>query len=360
MFPPSYKVLVTGNAGFIGHHLAKRLTLEGYRVYGLDSVNDYYDTNLKCDRLRDQGFVFDELTLNHEISSTNSSVFIRMHLEDKDSLFTFFERNQFDIVIHLAAQAGVRYSLTDPQAYVHSNMEGFLNLLEACRHYPVRHVIYASSSSVYGLNRDRPFSVEHNTDHPVSLYAASKKSNELMAHVYSHLFDIPTTGLRFFTVYGPWGRPDMALFLFTKAILEGKPIRVFNNGEMERDFTYIDDITEGILRLLHLPPKAEPENYELVKSPSSSTAPYRLFNIGSHAPVKLLDFISLIEQYADRPAIKDFQPMQPGDISSTYADVQSLFDFTGFRPATSLSQGVKEFVQWYKNYYHLPVRSEPV
>lgn len=346
------KILITGTAGFIGHHLAQKLSAhDGYTIYGLDSINDYYDVNIKYDRLRQQGFDINEIAPNKLIKSSKGNYLIKMQLEDKENLYQLFANEKFDIVINLAAQAGVRYSLSNPQAYLDSNIQGFLNILEACRHNSVKHLIYASSSSVYGLNKINPFSVTQNVDHPMSLYAASKKSNELMAHVYSQLFGLPTTGLRFFTVYGPWGRPDMALFIFTKNILEGKPIEVYNNGDMMRDFTYVDDITESILRLIPKIPQARPELAETELPPQLSTAPYMLFNIGNNSPVMLMDFVKAIEEETGKKADIVKMPLQPGDVPKTYAEVQNLFDYINFKPGTNIKDGVRNFVKWYTDYF---------
>lgn len=347
------KILVTGTAGFIGFHVANRLIHDGYTVIGLDSINDYYDTALKYDRLKQHGIEPAHIQYNKVVQSNvhaNYS-FVQIRLEDKVSMDTFFSNQEFDIVINLAAQAGVRYSLANPQAYIDSNIVGFTNILEGCRHTKVKHLVYASSSSVYGLNGSVPFSTEQNVDHPISLYAASKKSNELMAHVYSHLFGLPTTGLRFFTVYGPWGRPDMALFIFAKSILERKPIQVFNNGDMVRDFTYVDDIVNGVTRVMTSISTANP--YWNPQSPSSSTssAPYRIYNIGNNSPVRLLDFITAIEKELGMEAIKEFQPLQPGDVPSTYADVSDLVADLGYKPGTTIEKGIKEFIGWYRAYY---------
>jgi len=346
------KVLITGTAGFIGHHLSLKLVKEGFEVFGLDNVNSYYDPQLKSDRLKQQGFDVHTIAYGKAITSVNGSKFLNLNLEDKEALFKLFEIEQFDFVVNLAAQAGVRYSLTNPQAYIDSNIQGFINILEACKHYPVKHLVYASSSSVYGLNKEMPFSVAHNVDHPISLYAASKKSNELMAHVYSHIYNMPTTGLRFFTVYGPWGRPDMALFIFTKAIVEGKPIDVYNNGNMQRDFTYVDDIVESIKRLLVKPPKAQPELSNSKLPPNMSSAPYRIFNIGNNNPVRLMDFVTAIEEKLDLKAEINFQPIQTGDVPNTYADVSDLFEYIDFKPQTAIKNGVSNFIDWYKSYYH--------
>lgn len=349
------KVLITGTAGFIGFHLAKKLLERGDQVIGLDSINDYYDLRVKYGRLEETGIKKDDIKYDRLIQSNKYSEykFIQLQLEDADKLNALFQKEQFDSVINLAAQAGVRYSLENPRAYIDSNIIGFVNILEACRHYGVKHLSYASSSSVYGLNETRPFSVQHNVDHPISLYAASKKSNELMAHTYSHLFGLPTTGLRFFTVYGPWGRPDMALFLFTKAILNHEPINIFNNGNMSRDFTYIDDIVEGITRVNDNPPKSN-ENWTGERpDPSTSVAPYTVYNIGNNAPVKLMDFVSIIEKCLGRTAKKNFMPMQAGDVSATYADVESLIDNLGYKPNTPLETGVSNFINWYREFYQV-------
>jgi UDP-glucuronate 4-epimerase len=350
------KILITGTAGFIGYHLANRLLADGYQVVGLDSLNDYYDVNLKYDRLDNAGVSRTEISYGNFVQSTSfpGYRFIQLQLEDKDALLRLFSDEQFSVVINLAAQAGVRYSLTNPEVYVDSNITGFLNILEACRYVPVENLIYASSSSVYGLNTEMPFSVGSNVDHPVSLYAASKKSNELMAHTYSHLFGIPTIGLRFFTVYGPWGRPDMALFLFTDAILRGKPIEVFNHGMMERDFTYVDDIVGGISAMTaHSHPGPGKGWDSSHPDPSISSAPYRLYNIGNNNPVKLLDFISEIEAATGKKAEKMMKPIQPGDVEKTWADVDALVDDYGYRPDTPLRLGVSRFVNWFRDYYKI-------
>lgn len=334
------KVLVTGAAGFIGYHLSRRLLERGDEVVGLDNLNDYYDVRLKHDRLA-------------QLDGANGFRFIKMDLADREGMEGLFAREKFDAVVNLAAQAGVRYSLINPQAYVDSNLVGFTNILEGCRHHKVKHLVYASSSSVYGANTRMPFSVHHNVDHPVSLYAASKKANELMAHTYSHLYGLPTTGLRFFTVYGPWGRPDMALFLFTKAILEDKPIDVFNYGKMKRDFTYIDDIIEGVVRVLDN--TAQPNPAWTSDSPDSATsyAPYKIYNIGNNQPVELLDFIKAIEGALGKEARKNLLPIQPGDVPATYADVDDLIRDVGFKPATPIEEGIQKFVNWYRDYYKL-------
>ena len=347
------KILVTGTAGFIGSHLAKRLIERGDEVTGLDSINDYYDVNVKYGRLERAGIKVKEIEYNKLVtSSTNPNYsFIKLNLEDRDNLNKLFALRKFDRVCNLAAQAGVRYSLTNPQAYIDSNIVGFQNILEACRHNHIQHLAYASSSSVYGLNELQPFSTHHNVDHPISLYAASKKANELMAHTYSHLFGIPTTGLRFFTVYGPWGRPDMALFLFTKAIFEGRPIDVFNHGEMKRDFTYIDDIVEGVVRVIDHIPAGNNQWSAINPDPSSSSAPYKVYNIGNSNPVRLMDFIEAIEDAIGKKAQKNFLPLQSGDVPATWADVSDLVKDLGYKPNTSVKEGVSRFVSWYREFY---------
>ncbi|RLC18578.1 MAG: capsular biosynthesis protein CpsI [Deltaproteobacteria bacterium] len=332
------KVLVTGVAGFIGYNLTVRLLKEGINVCGIDNLNDYYDVNLKKSRLS-------------IIEKEPEFEFQRLDLADREKIKKLFEIQQFDVVVNLAAQAGVRYSLENPESYVDSNLVGFGNILEGCRHSGVKHLVYASSSSVYGLNTTMPFSVRHNVDHPISLYAASKKANELMAHTYSYLYKLPTTGLRFFTVYGPWGRPDMALFLFTKAILDNKPIKVFNNGDMQRDFTYIDDIVEGVVRVMKNIPKADPDWQSDNPNPSSSCVPYKLYNIGNNQPVALMAFVDAIEKAIGKKAIKEYLPLQAGDVPATYADVNDLIKDTGFKPSTSIDEGINNFVKWYKDYY---------
>ncbi|MEJ6006646.1 NAD-dependent epimerase [Paucibacter sp. AS339] len=332
------KVLVTGAAGFIGMHVSQLLLARGDQVVGLDNLNDYYDPQLKHDRLA-------------RLTPLPGFSFVKMDVADKDGIAQLFATEKFDRVVHLAAQAGVRYSIENPHAYIESNIVGFTNILEGCRHNKVEHLAYASSSSVYGGNTLMPFSEHHSVDHPVSLYAATKKANELMAHTYSHLFRLPTTGLRFFTVYGPWGRPDMALFLFTKAIIEGKPINVFNHGKMIRDFTYIDDIAEGVVRVLDRVATPEP-GYDPVKSdPAHSNAPYRVFNIGNHDPIQLMAFIEAIEKAVGQEAQKNFMPLQDGDVPATHADVEELAAWTGFRPAMPVPDGVAKFVAWYRDYY---------
>jgi len=334
------KLLITGAAGFIGFHLSQKLLEEDYQVIGIDNLNDYYDPGLKKARLEILG-------------SHNNFSFHKVDLKDKAEVDSIFETYKPTHVVNLAAQAGVRYSIENPYAYVDSNLIGFINVLEACRNYPVKHLIYASSSSVYGGNKVAPFSTNHNVDHPVSLYAATKKSNELMAHTYSHLYGIPTTGLRFFTVYGPWGRPDMAYFSFTRDIIAGKPIKVFNHGKMERDFTYIDDIIEGIVRLMDRIPAANKDWDETKDDISTSFAPYKIYNIGNNEPVSLLRFIEILEVKIGKKAEKIYMDMQPGDVLRTYADVSDLERDIGFRPSTSLEQGLGEFVKWYKDYYKI-------
>ena len=349
------KILITGSAGFIGYHLAKRLLERGDEVIGIDNINDYYDIRVKYGRLKESGIEESDIEDGRSVSSTlyPGYRFVKMDLEEREAIEELFRRERFDAVCNLAAQAGVRYSIENPRAYIQSNIVGFLNILEACRDNEVKHLVYASSSSVYGLNESMPFSVHDNVDHPISLYAASKKSNELMAHTYSHLYSIPTTGLRFFTVYGPWGRPDMALFLFTKAILEGREIDVYNYGDMRRDFTYIDDIVEGIVRVLDRPPKGDARWSGKNPDPGSSVAPYKIYNIGNNDPVKLLDFISAIEKATGRQSRKRMLPIQPGDVPATYADVKDLIADTGYRPDTPIEEGVERFVAWYREFYNV-------
>ncbi len=332
------KILVTGAAGFIGFHLCAKLLSEGREVVGLDIFNDYYDPALKEDRAK----------ILHKESGFRM---IRKDMADRDAMKRLFQEEQFDGVVNLAAQAGVRYSLINPHSYADTNLLGFVNILEGCRHSKVKHLVFASSSSVYGSNTKMPFSVHHNVDHPVSLYAASKKANELMAHTYSHLFGLPCTGLRFFTVYGPWGRPDMALFLFTKAIFEGKPIDVFNYGKMKRDFTYIDDIVEGVVRVLDMPARPDPSWNGDAPDPSSSYAPWKIYNIGNNKPVELMRYIEVLEECIGKKAEKNLLPMQPGDVPATYADIDDLVRDTGFHPATTLEEGIPKFVEWYREYY---------
>lgn len=347
------KILVTGTAGFIGSHLAQKLLERGDEIVGLDNLNDYYDQRVKYGRLERAGISQDAITYNKPVPSSLhvNYRFIKLNLEDKASLETLFASEKFDAVCNLAAQAGVRYSLSNPQAYIDSNIIGFINILECCRHYGVKNLSYASSSSVYGLNETLPFSTDDNVDHPISLYAASKKSNELMAHTYSHLFGIATTGLRFFTVYGPWGRPDMALFLFTKAALEGKSIDVFNNGEMQRDFTYIDDIVEGVLRVIDNPAKSDALWNGKEGRASTSSAPYKIYNIGNNNPVKLMDFIEAIEKKLGKTINKNFLPLQAGDVPATFADVSDLVEDLGYKPATPIQEGIDAFVDWYVEFF---------
>jgi UDP-glucuronate 4-epimerase len=332
------RILVTGAAGFIGFHLSQRLLRRGDEVVGLDNLNPYYDVSLKEARLR-------------LLQANRGFTDVRANLEDPDAVRGLFQRERFDSVVNLAAQAGVRYSLENPRAYIASNIDGFLNVLEGCREFPVKHLVFASSSSVYGANTNMPFSVHDNVDHPVSLYAATKKANELMAHSYSHLYRIPVTGLRFFTVYGPWGRPDMALFIFTRAILRGDAINVFNHGRMRRDFTYIDDIVEGLVRVLDKPATSNPDWTGLDPDSASSSAPYRLFNIGNNSPVELSRLIDLLEENLGKRATRVLMDLQPGDVPATCADIEALDAAVGFRPSTTIEQGVRQFVEWYKSYY---------
>ena len=331
-------VVVTGAAGFIGFHLCQRLLNDGIRVTGIDNLNPYYDVRLK------------EARLENILPDPNFTL-AKLDLADRNGLNELFHNNHFDGVVNLAAQAGVRYSLENPHAYVDSNLVGFVNILECCRHNDVKHLVFASSSSVYGANTAMPFSVHHNVDHPVSLYAATKKANELMAHTYSHLYGISCTGLRFFTVYGPWGRPDMALFLFTKAILENKPIQVFNHGKMQRDFTYIDDIVEGVVRVMGRLAEPNPKWRGDDPDPGTSYAPYKIYNIGNNNPVELLEFIEVIENALGRKAHKEFLDLQPGDVPATYADVDDLIADVGFKPATPIATGIRKFIEWYREYY---------
>lgn len=331
------KVLVTGAGGFIGYHLAQRLLADNAQVYGIDNLNDYYDVGLKEARL---ALLQPQANFSFEL----------LDLADRQGIARLFQTQTFDCVVNLAAQAGVRYSLQNPFAYADSNMTGFVNLLEGCRHQQVKHLVFASSSSVYGANVKVPFAVSDNVDHPVSLYAASKKANELMAHVYSHLYNLPTTGLRFFTVYGPWGRPDMAYFKFVKAIEAGKPIDVYNFGKMKRDFTYIDDVIEGVVRVMHKPPQAS-DNQAASPNASTSQAPYKIYNIGNNNPVELMTFIEVIEKTLGKQTAKNLLPMQPGDVPSTYADVDDLMRDVGFKPTTPITTGIRYFVQWYREYY---------
>ncbi|MCH5230103.1 MAG: NAD-dependent epimerase [Muribaculaceae bacterium] len=349
------KYLVTGAAGFIGSAVCARLISERHEVIGLDNINSYYDTDLKYARLQQLGVNKEKINWYKFTTSSKhpNFSFIQMNLEDTQAMKMLFANGNFDIVINLGAQAGVRYSIENPHAYVESNVDGFINVLEGCRNNKVKHLVYASSSSVYGLNGKVPFSEHDSIAHPVSLYAATKKSNELMAHAYSKLYNIPTTGLRFFTVYGPWGRPDMSPFLFIDAILHDRPIKVFNNGDMLRDFTYIDDIVEGIVRIAEIIPKGNPEWDEENPDPASSPAPYRIYNIGNQTPTRLLDYISCIEKSTGKEAKKDFLPMQPGDVYQTYADSSALAKATGFKPDTKLQKGIDKTVKWFKEYYRL-------
>ena len=334
------KILVTGAAGFIGYYLCARLLDKGEEVVGLDNLNDYYDVNLKTSRLA-------------QLEDRDQFKFAKLSLEDRDGVAALFAAENFDIVVNLAAQAGVRYSLENPYAYIDSNINGFINILEGCRHTWVKHLVYASSSSVYGLNTTMPFSIHHNVDHPISLYAATKKANELMAHTYSHLYNLPVTGLRFFTVYGPWGRPDMALFLFTTAILEDRPIDVFNNGKMQRDFTYINDIVEGVARVMEKIPEPSPEWRGENPDPGTSCTPYRIYNIGNNQPVELMRFIEIIEECLGKKATKNMLPMQPGDVHATYADVDDLARDVGFKPNTPIEEGINNFIVWFRGYYNM-------
>jgi UDP-glucuronate 4-epimerase len=333
-------ILVTGAAGFIGFHVCKQLLERGDTVTGLDNMNDYYDVSLKEARLA--------MLLPYE-----GFTYIKADIADREAIEELFRKGCFERVVNLAAQAGVRYSLINPHAYINSNILGFLNILEGCRHHGVKHLVYASSSSVYGANETMPFSVHDNVDHPLSLYAASKKANELMAHTYSHLYNLPTTGLRFFTVYGPWGRPDMALFLFTDAIVNNKPIQVFNYGNHRRDFTFVDDITEGVIRTLDHVAEPNLEWSGLTPDPGSSRAPWRVYNIGNSSPVNLMDYIGAIEHELGRTAEKEFLPMQPGDVPDTYADVDQLIQDVNYKPETTVQEGIKRFITWYRNYYKL-------
>ena len=333
-------VLVTGAAGFIGFHLSLKLLGDGRQVVGLDNLNDYYDVQLKWDRLK-------------QLERFPEFRFHQLNVEDRQAMEALFRQNDFHVVVHLAAQAGVRYSLTNPHSYVDSNLVGFINILEGCRHSKVRHLVFASSSSVYGANTTMPFSVHQNVDHPVSLYAATKKANELMAHTYAHLYGLPCTGLRFFTVYGPWGRPDMALFLFTRAMLQRQPIQVFNHGRMRRDFTYIDDIVQGVVRVMENPAQPNPQWRSDSPDPGASYAPYRIYNIGHNQPVELLEFIRVIEENLGIEAEKEYLPLQPGDVPATYADIDDLVADIGFRPQTGIEEGIKRFITWYREYYQL-------
>lgn len=349
------KILVTGAAGFIGYHLCKRLIKAGYDVVGLDNINDYYDVGIKYGRLNELGVKTEFIHYNQIVASEkcDNFEFIRLDLAEKNKLIKLFEKSKFDFVINLAAQAGVRYSIKNPDAYLQSNIIGFYNVLECSKLFEIQHLVYASSSSVYGLNEKMPLSTNDNVDHPISLYAASKKSNELLAHSYSYLYNIPSTGLRFFTVYGPWGRPDMALFKFTKLIAQDKPIDVYNYGKMERDFTYIDDIVEGIRKVIINAPEPD-ENWSGKKpNPHSSKAPYKIFNIGNSSPVKLMDFIEALEDSLGKSAKKNMMPIQPGDVPKTHADVSNLIDEINYNPNTPIKEGIEKFVEWYKDYYKI-------
>jgi len=347
------KILITGTAGFIGYHLAKKLLERGDEVVGLDNINDYYDVNLKYARLAELGINREDISINTLVPSHKyiNHKFIKANLEDSETINKLFEFENFDAVCNLAAQAGVRYSIENPHAYIQSNVVGFMNILEACRNYDVKNLSYASSSSVYGLNKSQPFKTSEHTDHPVSLYAATKKSNEMMAHTYAHLYGIQATGLRFFTVYGPWGRPDMAPMLFTDAILNDRPIKVFNHGNMSRDFTYIDDIVDGVIKVIDNPAnssdKFDPNNPDT----SISSAPYQIYNIGNNAPIQLLDFIQTLEKVLNKEAVKNFMDMQDGDVVSTYADVDGLINNFNYQPSTKLKDGIQYFVDWYLKFY---------
>ncbi len=347
------KFLVTGTAGFIGFHVAQYLVDRGDEVVGLDVINDYYDVNLKYARLEHRGIRKSQIKLGQLVQSDTIANyrFIQMDLCDKEPLMALFEQEKFDMVIHLAAQAGVRHSLTHPEVYIQSNISAFLNILECCRFHPVKHLVYASSSSVYGSNEKMPFSTSDSVDHPISLYAASKKANELMAHTYSHLFGVPTTGLRFFTVYGPWGRPDMALFLFTEAILKGETIQVFNYGKMKRDFTFIGDIVKGVVKVADRPATPNPDFDPQNPDPGSSKAPFKIYNIGNSSPVLLMDYIHAVEKGLGKTAQMELLPLQPGDVPASHADVSDLVRDTGYKPETPIEEGVKAFTEWYLSYY---------
>lgn len=348
------KILVTGGAGFIGYHLSLALIHQNHDIISLDNLNGYYNVQLKLDRLSNLGIPSSEISPNTIVNSKQYQhyKFIQFSLENKTRLFELFKDEKFDMVINLAAQAGVRYSITNPDVYIQSNIIGFINLLEACRNYPIKHLIYASSSSVYGLNGKVPFSVHDDVSHPVSLYAATKKSNELMAHTYSHLYHIPTTGLRFFTVYGPYGRPDMSPSLFAHAICKGEPLKIFNYGQMRRDFTYVDDIVKGILNVISRVPQANPSWDNQIMDPASSSAPYAIYNIGNQHPVMLMDYIQAFEKAIGKEAIKEFLPMQAGDVLDTYSDMTEMVRDFDYLPTTTLEEGVGKFVQWFKEYYH--------
>jgi len=345
-------ILVTGAAGFIGFHLVKRLLQDGWQVVGLDNINDYYDVNLKYARLRELGIERDNIQYNVSVASALhiDFTFVLMNLEDETGMQGIFNTHRFEFVCHLAAQAGVRYSLEHPMAYISSNIVGFINILECAKNHHIKHLVYASSSSVYGLNTHMPFSTHEGTNHPVSLYAATKKSNELMAHVYSHLYDLPTTGLRFFTVYGPWGRPDMSPMLFADAIMQDKPIKIFNNGDMARDFTYVDDVIEGVARVINQPATNNAEWDSNLPDPACSSAPYRIYNIGNSSPVQLMDYVEALENALGKQAIKTLLPMQAGDVQHTFSDVSDLEKEFDYRPDTTLKEGLKQFAAWYKSY----------
>ncbi len=344
------KVLITGVAGFIGFHLARKLVKEGFDVVGIDNINDYYDPNLKLARLRELNI--DTSNIQDDKPIDGDITFVKLDLKDLVNLKALFKTHQFNYVVNLAAQAGVRYSLINPHSYVDNNITGFLNVLESCRAYPVEHLVFASSSSVYGLSEEIPFNENSSADHPLAIYAASKKANEMMAHSYAHLFNVPSTGLRFFTVYGPWGRPDMALYIFTKAMVEDTEFEVFNNGEMSRDFTYVDDIVESIKRLLPKPPsKNNPQFDAKHPVPSKSKAAYQLFNIGNNSPVALMDYVHAIEKALNKKGKVVFKPMQPGDVSATYANVERLFEYIDFKPETTIEEGINAFVEFYKEYH---------
>lgn len=349
------KILVTGAAGFIGFHLVKRLAEQGHEIVGLDNLIAYYDVTLKYGRLKACGIDTGAITENIFLPSETypNYRFIKLDLADRERMERLFREEQFEVVVNLAAQAGVRYSLENPHVYISSNVTGFLNILEGCRHTKVKHLVFATSSSVYGESKQIPFTTQDPTNHPVSIYAATKKSNEMLAHAYSHLFKLPTTGLRFFTVYGPWGRPDMAYFIFVNKILKGEPIKVFNHGEMQRDFTYVDDIVEGVIRTLNKPPQPDPNWSAENPHPGSGKGPYRLYNIGNNAPVSLMEFITTIEKELGIEAKKELLPMQPGDVPTTWADVNELIEDMGYTPNTPLSEGIRQFVAWYKNYYQI-------
>ncbi len=349
------KILVTGAAGFIGYHLINKLLERGDQVVGMDNINDYYDVRLKYGRLEQTGIQNEKIKYNQLIPSDSykNYQFIQLSLEDRESIVNLFKTQEFDRVCNLAAQAGVRYSITNPYTYIDCNIVGFINILEVCRHHGIQHLAYASSSSVYGLNENMPFSTHNNVDHPISLYAASKKSNELMAHTYSYLYGLPTTGLRFFTVYGPWGRPDMALFKFTKAILEGQSIDIYNNGKMQRDFTYVDDIVEGVMRVIDTIPSGDKSWDARQPDPSTSKAPYKIYNIGNSSPVHLMKFIETLEKTLGKEATKNYLPMQPGDVPKTWADTEDLSIELGYKPNTPVEKGIEKFVKWYKDFYKI-------